>query len=369
MKNYRFTIGLDVDDVLLPCSIQAVEWVNRDKRLDPPLSLDEIESWSLKTRAKIIYEYFDRRDFFEAQEPLPGAQEFVKKLMKKGEVFCVTAIKPEFMDIRVKQVLKFFPWIKEENIIPAYRKDVIKLDFLLDDGAHNILNSSAKFPVIFRRPWNRNITGALSVNNYDEFLNVIDCIKKSYVENDMYFGVPAVIALVGPSGAGKTAIMKELLKSDRFARIKSTTTRPKRNSEPEDAYNFITEEEFKRKLNEGEFAEYTVYANNFYGTELTEIKKVLDTGKHCVIPIDITGAMALKMNYRTAIFYINRNRKDIVDALISRVTTGESTKEEVVNRINSLEHEKSNKEFADYIIDNNGELDDAVNEILRITKS
>ena len=371
MKNYRFTIGLDCDDVLLPCSMQAVEWVNREHRLDPPLRLEEITSWNMDKdqRASIIYEYFKRRDFFEAQEPLPGAQDFVRKLSKKGELFCVTAVEPEFMDIRVKQILKFFPQIKKENIIPAYRKDLIKLDFLLDDGAHNILKSSAKFPVLLRRPWNRNITGALSVNSYDEFLNVIDCIKKTYTDTDMYFAVPAVIALVGSSGSGKTAIMNELLKSDNFAKIRSTTSRPRRKNEPEDAYHFVTEEEFRNKIRNGEFAEHTIYANNFYGTELSETQKVLKAGKHCVLPIDITGAMALKMKYRTAIFYIDRNKKDVVDTLIKRVINGVSSKDEVVNRINALENEKENREFADYIIDNNGDLQDAVNEILRITKS
>ena len=369
MKNYRFTIGIDCDDVLLPCCIQAVDWANRDYHFDPPLAIDEITSWNVGGRGSVIYDYFKKREFFEAQEPLPGAQEFLRKLSRKGELFCVTAVEPEFMDIRIKQIIKFFPQIKKENIIPAYRKDLIKLDFLLDDGAHNILNSTAKFPVLLRRPWNKNITGALSVNNYDEFLNIVDCIKKSYAENDMYFAFPAVIALVGPSGSGKTAIATELLKSDRFEKIKSTTTRQRRTNEQEDAYNFITEEEFKRKLQNGEFVEHTVYSNNFYGTEIKEVENILNKDKHCVLPIDITGAMALKMKYRTAIFFIDRNRNSIINALLLRVLNGECQKEEIVNRIDSIEREFINKEFADYIINNDGDLENAVNEILKITKS
>ena len=368
MKNYRFTIGLDVDDVLLPCCIQAVKWANQEYSFDPPLTLDEITSWNTKGRGSVIYDYFKRRDFFEAQTPIAGSQEFVKKLSKKGELFCVTAIEPEFMDVRIKQIIKFFPQIKKENIIPAYRKDLIKLDFLLDDGAHNIMNSTAKFPVLLRRPWNKNLTGALSVNTYDEFLNIVDCIKKSYAENDMYFAFPAVIALVGPSGSGKTAIATELLKSDRFEKIKSTTTRQRRTNEPEDAYNFITEDEFKRKLQNGEFVEHTVYSNNFYGTEIKEVENILNKDKHCVLPIDITGAMALKMKYRTAIFFIDRNRNSIINALLLRVLNGECQKEEIVNRIDSIEREFINKEFADYIINNDGDLNDSVDEILKITK-
>lgn len=363
-RNYRFRIGLDVDDVLLPCSIQAVEWANRLEHIMPPLALDEVDAWTASGRARVIYKYFNQREFYLAQTPLPGACEFIRKLSRKGELFCVTAINPEFIDIRIKQIVSFFPEIKKENIIPAYRKDIIHLDFLLDDAAHNILKSTAKFPVLLRRPWNKNITGVLSANSYEEFLNMVDCIQKTYTEDGgLLFDKPTVIALVGPSGSGKTVIAEKLMENNAFKKLKTTTTRSKRPGEPDDAYNFISEDTFKAKLSDSKFLEHTIYAGNYYGTELDEIRNVLSSGRNCVVPIDITGAMALKAAFPTAIFFINRSREAIISALLQRVVDGECSVQEAATRICSIENEKANKEFADFIVSNDGKIEDAVNGI------
>ena len=364
-RNYRSRIGLDVDDVLLPCCIQSVEWANRLEHITPPLTLDEIDAWTTTGRGSVIYKYFKQREFYLAQKPLPGAQEFVRKLSKKGELFCITAIDPEFMDIRINQILKFFPEIEKQNIIPAYRKDIVHLDFLLDDAAHNILKSTAKFPVLLRRPWNRSITGMLSANSYDEFLNIVGCIQETYAEDDdIFFDRPTVLALVGPSGSGKTVIAEHLTENKGFMKLKTTTTRTKRPGEADDAYNFISETEFKSRLSQNRFLEHTVYASNYYGTELAEIKKVLSAGKHCVVPIDITGAMALKAAFPTAIFFVSRSRDAIIESLLQRAVDGESSIQEITTRICAIENEKRNKEFADFIISNDGPLDDTVNDII-----
>lgn len=367
-RNYRFRIGLDADDVLLPCSIQAVEWANRDNLLNPPLTIDEIDSWHTKGRGAVIYDYFKQREFFQAQKPLPGAQEFVKKLSKKGELFCITAIEPEFMDIRINQILKYFPQIKKENIIPAYRKDVINLDFLLDDGAHNILASNVKYPVLFRRPWNAHMTGVLAVNNYDEFLNLADCIKDSYIDVSINFTRPTVIALVGPSGSGKTEIVNRLLKHPKFSKPISATTRSKREGEPEDAYHFVSAAEFEDMKNQSLFAETTIYAGNQYGTELSGINNVLKNGQHCLLPIDISGAIALKMQYRTVIIYVKRNKDKLIDAMLKRLIDGSTSKEDTTQRIVSLDDEKKNENICDYVLLNNGTITETVSDMLLLLK-
>ena len=359
-KNFRFRVGLDVDDVLLPCVELAVEWANRDYHFEPPITMDEVKTWSKSgTRTD-----FNRLDFFEAQTPLEGAKEFVRKLSKRAEVFAVTAIKPIYMGIRSAQLTKFFPEIPEVNYIPAYRKDVVELDFLLDDGAHNILASNVKYPVLFRRPWNANMTGTLAVNSYDEFLNLIDCIKESYMDNNISFSRPTVIALIGPSGSGKSAIAAELLKNERFDKPVSATTRKPRSGEAENTYHFVTDEEFTQMMHDQKFAETTVYAGKRYGVELASINNVLKNGKHCVIPIDVSGAMALKMQYRTCLVYIKRNRLSIIRTLIQRVMDGQSTPDDVSQRIVALDDEKQNECICDFTLPNDGTLDEAMQRLL-----
>lgn len=370
MKNFRYSVALDVDDVLMSCIGLACELANKEYGLNPPITENDVKAWELDESEydKYFTAYFSDPEFYKKQKPYDGAQEFVKKLSKKMEVFIVTAVHPNAMSVRIEQIRKFFPQIKPENIIPAYRKDIINVDFALDDRAHNILTSNAKYPVLFRRPWNKYITGVLSINSYDEFLNVVDCIKDSYAENTIGFSRPSVIALVGTSGSGKTSILNELIKYEKIETPVSATTRQKRPKEPNDNYHFISNDTFNQMKENGEFAETTMYAKHQYGTELASINKILKNGKHCIVAIDISGALALKMQYRTSIFYIKRDRDKTVSNIIQRLIDGKANKDDTVNRICSLDDEKKNEEIADYIIENNSTLDVPVSEIAKILK-
>ena len=366
-KNFKFRVGLDVDDVLFPCMELAAKMANEEYHLEPPITLDEITSWELATeRLSIIKEYFKRADFFEAQTPLEGAQDFVRQLSKRAEVFFTTAIPPEYMGLRSAQLQRFFPWVPAENYIPVYRKDVVDMDFTLDDGSHNILASNAKYPVLFRRPWNSEMSGLLAVNSYNEFINLMDSIKRTYLDTQMIFSNPTVVALVGPSGSGKTEIAKALLSHEEFGKPTSATTRPFRNGDEPDAYHYVSKEEFQKMKAEHLFAETTVYAGNGYGVELSGINEILASGKHCVVPIDISGAMALKMQYRTVIIYIKRNRMKLIDAMLQRLMDGAATKADITRRILSLDDEKKNEMICDYTVDNNRTIEAAVEDLMTI---
>jgi len=368
-KNFRFRVGCDVDDVLLPCIGLAIEWANKEYNFNPPLTMEEVTKWNpAGKRTDVIFQYFEKEEFYKAQKPLEGAKKFIKKLSEKAEVFIVTAVKPTFMGIRANQIKKFFPEIPDKNYIPAYRKDIVDLDFLLDDGAHNILASNVKYPVLFRRPWNAHMTGILAVNSYDEFLNLIDCIKESYMDNNFSFSKPTVVALVGPSGSGKTVIAEEVLKNEKFDKPTSATTRTPRIGELPTAYHFVTDEEFNDMKKEQKFAETTVYAGCSYGAELASINNILKNGKHCIIPIDISGAMALKMQYRTCVIYVKRERPELIDALTQRFVDGKMTREDMIQRIVSLNDEKRNEEVCDYILVNNGTIEDAAQKIFDTMK-
>ena len=136
-----------------------------------------------------------------------------------------------------------------------------------------------------------------------------------------------------------------------------------------DYYHFVSDSEFENMKADQRFAETTVYAGEKYGTELASINDVLMNGKHCVMAIDISGAMALKMQYQTVIMYVKRDRKKLIDVMLQRLMDGNTTKEDIVNRIVSLDDEKKNEELCDYIIDNNGNVSDAVSEICSILKT
>ena len=78
-----------------------------------------------------------------------------------------------------------------------------------------------------------------------------------------------LIVISAPSGSGKGSVIEGLLKNDsknRWLSV-STTSRPIRENDiPGKTYNFVTKEEFEKKIEEGYFLEYTKYAGNYYGT-------------------------------------------------------------------------------------------------------
>ena len=111
------------------------------------------------------------------------------------------------MGIRAQRILEEFPEIPQDHIYMGFRKDNIATDILFDDAMHNILNSKAKYPILMRRPWNQEATGMLAVNNYDEFLKLVEVISSSYSTMKDDNKNPSIVALVGPSGSGKTTLM------------------------------------------------------------------------------------------------------------------------------------------------------------------
>ncbi len=206
-RKYRLSTALDIDDLLMECIPYAIRLANEKYKFDPPLSIYEVDRWgTLGTRADVIFEFFKDPEFFRTQPVIKGAREFVKKLSKMTEVFVSTSIYPEFMSIRAQRIMEEFPEIPPDHIYMGSRKDKIDVDILFDDGMHNVFRSNADYPILLRRPWNQDATGVLAVNNYDEFLKLVEVIADSYNPKRVYPDPeqPGIVVLVGPSGSGKT---------------------------------------------------------------------------------------------------------------------------------------------------------------------
>jgi len=109
-----------------------------------------------------------------------------------------------------------------------------------------------------------------------------------------------LIIFSAPSGAGKTTIVRHLLK--KFPQLSfsiSATTRDSRGSEKhKDDYYFISKEDFLHKVARQEFVEFEeVYNGTFYGTLRSEIERIWNEGKHVIFDIDVEGGLRLKRKY------------------------------------------------------------------------
>ena len=105
-----------------------------------------------------------------------------------------------------------------------------------------------------------------------------------------------LIVISAPSGAGKGTVIKEMCNQNSNLWVSvSATSRPMRtNDEEGKTYYFITGEDFKQKIEENYFLEYTNYAGNYYGTPKKYIQEHLDAGYDVILEIEIEGAMNVK---------------------------------------------------------------------------
>ena len=109
-----------------------------------------------------------------------------------------------------------------------------------------------------------------------------------------------ILVFTAPSGAGKTTIVRHLLKTfDNVAFSVSATTRPMRDGEIDGLhYHFISLEAFHAAIENDEFIEYEeVYSGSFYGTLKSELERQWKAGKHVLFDIDVKGALSIKSEF------------------------------------------------------------------------
>ena len=171
-----------------------------------------------------------------------------------------------------------------------------------------------------------------------------------------------IIAVSAPSGGGKTTIVKQILK--KFPEIVfsvSATTRPKRESEENGVeYYFITEAEFKQKINNDEFVEWEKFYDYYYGTFKSVVEENVKNGKSVLLEVDVKGAISLKRIYPEAhlIYITPPSFEELVKRLRERRTESES---DIKKRIERAKMELSVKDKFDYFIDNK-DLNKAIND-------
>lgn len=179
-----------------------------------------------------------------------------------------------------------------------------------------------------------------------------------------------IIVISAPSGAGKGTIIKELLKNDnktRWLSVSATSRAPREGEQEGINYYYLTEDDFKKKIENDYFLEYTNYAGNYYGTPKEYIKDKIEKGIDVILEIEIEGAMNVKRLIPEAmfIFIMPPSLKDLVKRLKGR---GTESNEKIIKRFHEAYKEINEVTKYNYVVVND-EIDQAVDKIESIIKA
>ena len=114
-------------------------------------------------------------------------------------------------------------------------------------------------------------------------------------------GIPFVVS--GPSGVGKSTIVRRVLEADpqiRFS-ISHTTRAPRAGEKNGVDYFFVNEREFRRMIEAGAFLEYAVYQNHFYGTSRAAVEQPTGQGFDLILEVEMQGAEQLQVRLPDAV--------------------------------------------------------------------
>jgi len=179
-----------------------------------------------------------------------------------------------------------------------------------------------------------------------------------------------IIIIAAPSGSGKTSITRFLLqKYPALCLSVSAATRKPRGEEKDGVhYHFISEEDFKHKIEENAFVEWEmVYEGSYYGTLKAELERIWNLGKTPILDIDVKGAIHLQDQFPNRCLSIFIEPPSVAELKKRLESRGTETAESLANRVNKASYELSFKNhFHKNIL--NDDLERACSETEQVIK-
>jgi guanylate kinase len=177
-----------------------------------------------------------------------------------------------------------------------------------------------------------------------------------------------VFVITGPSGVGKGTLIRLL--RERLPELElsvSATTRPPRPGERDGIdYHFLSEPEFQRRVDAGEFVEHATYSGHRYGTLRSELERRSVAGIPVVLEIEVQGARQIRetMPQALQVFIAPPSRGALRDRLVGRGTDDPA---QVDARLRVAEEElAAQDEFGEVVV--NDRLEDAVDALSQIVR-
>ncbi len=163
-----------------------------------------------------------------------------------------------------------------------------------------------------------------------------------------------LLIISGPSGSGKSSLMKELLAhvSSTYFSVSSTTRLIREGEIDGINYHFISKAEFEKEIEEGFFLEWAKVHDNYYGTSLKPILKELHEGKVVICGIDVQVHKIAREklgNLITSVFITTPDQRSLKERLINR---GTDSLEVIEKRLLNAVSEMTRMKEYDYLLIN-----------------
>jgi guanylate kinase len=181
--------------------------------------------------------------------------------------------------------------------------------------------------------------------------------------------MPRVFVITGPSGVGKGTLIRLLRERvpELALSVSATTRAPRPGEEDGVDYHFLSDAEFARRVDAGEFVEWAEYSGRRYGTLRSELQRHLDEGRPVVLEIEVQGARQVRgaMPEAVQIFIEPPDHEALKDRLVGR---GTDDPDAIVRRLAVAEEELAAAgEFQYRVV--NDRLDEAVARLVEIVTS
>ncbi|MBI0032594.1 guanylate kinase [Lactobacillus sp. M0396] len=163
-----------------------------------------------------------------------------------------------------------------------------------------------------------------------------------------------LLVLSGPSGVGKGTVKSAIVKNKVFPfeySVSMTTRKPRPGEVNGKDYYFVTQERFKQAIKQNELLEYNQYVNNFYGTPMTPVEKMLDAGKDVLLEIDVNGAKKVRKQMPDGVF-IFLTPPDLHTLHTRLENRGTESEDVIMGRINQARQEILVMQDYDYAVVN-----------------
>jgi len=162
-----------------------------------------------------------------------------------------------------------------------------------------------------------------------------------------------VFVVSGPSGAGKGTLIRGVMKYFPSLDVAiSATTRAARSGEVNGReYWFLTDEEFDVHIAANDFLEHVDFAGNRYGTLLSEIDRLHETGNHVILELELNGALEVERGSMasTLVWIESPDFEELERRLRSRAS---DTDEEIVRRMAVARDQVDAKSHFQYVVVN-----------------